>query len=474
MAKSTIGSMVAVVSATAGQFEADLKKAGASVDRFKAHTNTAGNALSKGGFAQFFSGGLSAGAGFALAKQGLDALIGGIKSAAHEMLALVDRMDDLADFAEQIGSTANELSGLRFAADIMGSSAESMDKALTKLLVNIGKARANPLGAQAKAFKRIGLEANQLSLLGAGDQIKALADGLKTLPSLSDRAATGVVLLGKDSVTLARAMGDGSEAIAALIKEHEQLHGMMDPAAFEQFKDAIVRQAAAWEGLKIRLATGTLPTLTKVLELITKITADTKSLDQAIGFVVPGFAEWRAFLNRGLGEDADWFAAGKVLRAQLEAQIKKEAQEAADAAERAQEKLEKLFEEGEKLTAKVRTPFEEFNDTIRDLANLLDVGAINWQTYTRAIEEAKDTLDKATKSKEKLDAFRQTPGVAAVEGGTTAGFSAVQSAARAQVDLQRRDAAVQQQQLAEMKRQTDIQKIIEKNGRGRILNGVEF
>lgn len=79
------------------------------------------------------------------------------------------------------------------------------------------------------------------------------------------------------------------------------------------------------------------------------------------------------------------------LTLQLEAQ--KAAQEKA---EKAMEDYKDLMAEGKAVFEATRTPAEEYAAKIEKLNKLLEVGAINQDTYTRAVKDAQDALDKAT------------------------------------------------------------------------------
>jgi len=71
--------------------------------------------------------------------------------------------------------------------------------------------------------------------------------------------------------------------------------------------------------------------------------------------------------------------------------------EAEEANKKAQEDINALMSEGASLTESLRTPTEEYADTIQRLNELLDAGAISADTYYRAQGEAKEAFDDASK-----------------------------------------------------------------------------
>jgi hypothetical protein len=54
------------------------------------------------------------------------------------------------------------------------------------------------------------------------------------------------------------------------------------------------------------------------------------------------------------------------------------------------------MERGKQVTESTRTPIEAYESTIADLNSLLSVGAINQETYNRAVDAAGDSFDKAS------------------------------------------------------------------------------
>jgi ABC-type transporter Mla subunit MlaD len=124
--------------------------------------------------------------------------------------------------------------------------------------------------------------------------------------------------------------------------------------------------------------------------------------------------------------------------------------------------MDELLKHGGDLAKELRTPWEKLADTMDDLHALLNVAAIDMTTYQRAVAKAADEFEKATEEKEKFDkALSATPGVGAVQAGTSAGFSAVQAAARQQEDTQRRQLEVEQQQLQQQQKANEIAARIE-------------
>lgn len=64
----------------------------------------------------------------------------------------------------------------------------------------------------------------------------------------------------------------------------------------------------------------------------------------------------------------------------------------------AKKKQDEMNQEGKSIFDATRTPMEKYESQITKLHDLLDAGTIDWDTYGRAVRQAKDELEKSTKS----------------------------------------------------------------------------
>lgn len=453
MAKDTIGSMVANVTATAHQFDADLQRASQSVDRFKNHVN---NAAPSGGMATFLSG-AGLGAGFAAAQVAINTFVSAAKTAFDIVRDTVAEMDELSDLAQQIGVSAQSLEGLRFAADIAGSSAAALDKGLVKLSISLGKAREGSKETVA-ALNRLGLDVKSLSNASLDDAFIRVAGAISKLKNPTDQARAAVALFGKSGADLINVLNAGEGGIRDLMAVQRQLNPDLDrnAAALGNAENELHLLSQAWKGLKVELSVAVLPLFTELIRFGTSVSMGLRKIGDAFESLGLSVSDLLAVLSPAWGI----ISAIAKLAPELPDLPQRQGGGVAEALfselEEAEKKLDEMKKRGDEIAKSMRTPFEVMEDTVADLNRLLDVGAINWQTYSRAIEKAASDLDKATKSKQELDRFKSTPGVGAVQQGTSAAFSAVQAAGRAQADNQRRQLEVERQQLAELRRLAEI------------------
>lgn len=519
MARDTIGSMVAVVSATASRFAQDMQAVEGSVTHLKQHVE---RSAPSGGMADFLGKGFGIGAGIAAAQAAIDSVTGSFRKLSDT----IKSVEETSDFAQQINATVNEVQGLRYAADNLGSSASAIDSGLQNMVRRIGEARAGSAQARA-AFETLGLSVDALSLVSSGEAFRQIADAFSSIQNPADQAALAVALFGKQGLNLINVLNQGRDNIDQTAASGARIGAVMSnetAAGFVKASEAIKLASAAidgmWKLLTARLLPGILATVKVVnmaVELfsrlagyvnanvlriaafaaaivasfvaINKVINAVKTLVTTLRELVKAQAMAQAFagpkgwlvLGASIGvaygsvklleaafaeQDATLQKANKTaednaraVTAQAEA-AQKAAEEAELAAE-AQRRMDDLMRRGASIADQMRTPWEKYNDTIDDLVNLLGVGAINFAIFQRAVMAANEELDKATELKENLDRMSSTPGVGAVQQGSTAAFSAIQASVRAQADESRRRDEIAKRQLAEEQRQNETLKRIE-------------
>ena len=109
---------------------------------------------------------------------------------------------------------------------------------------------------------------------------------------------------------------------------------------------------------------------------------------------------------------------------------------------------QEIERQGESVRRQFLTPQEKLQERVADLNRLVDAGAISWQTYNRAVAGAVKSMRDSTK---KTSTLAKRQAVGAVTRGSTAAFSAVQSARR-EADHQRKLMAEQLKEQEETNR----------------------
>ncbi len=149
-----------------------------------------------------------------------------------------------------------------------------------------------------------------------------------------------------------------------------------------------------------------------------------------VGYAFDRFSESAQAASAEARQAASAVAAATSAQAPAAKAIDHTGAAAASAAKR----MEDLKRAGEQLTQEMRTPIEVFADEIARLDELLGAGAVSWETYSRAVNKARDDLDQASESARQLDQPRAMA-IGAATRDTAAGFSAAQAGQREMVRL---------------------------------------
>jgi tape measure domain-containing protein len=253
-----------------------------------------------------------------------------------------------------------------------------------------------------------------------------------------------------------------------------------DLLAWANSLDAVTQQNIIRIGLWAAGFTAAIVLIPKVVAGFRAVIAAYKALaiSQAIAQAFSGPKGWLVLAGAALAAagavyavNASFESANKEIAdagKQAEDTAEK-ATEMADAATGAAEATEQLAAaqrdwaaEGKRVTEEMRSPLEVYVDRVAYLDELLNQGAIQWETYGRAVGQAQEQLFDATKQAKE---FREAGhvDVGAVTRFSTSGFSAV-NAGRREAE---RQLELARQQFEEETRQTELLKSIEEKTKER-------
>lgn len=499
MANDTIGSMTAVVTATAGKFSSDIQEINHSLDSVKSHAE-----------------GLDLKEAFKLDAviEGFHAILEAGRAAVEGFFQAFERIGQLKRFADEVGATTQEMQGLRYVAAQFHIDAENLDGALVKMSKNIGELQAGSKEA-TEVFGRLGLSIGNLEGLSVSEQFAKIGDAIKGLGNNADEVDATLKLFGKGAGELVNVFNAGSAA-AEKFKAEAKAVGVVlsdeDVAAAEQAEGAMRQLKIQWEAFVNHLAVEAAPLITSIANQIkqwtTYLTAHAAEVAKTVMEWVEMTAEIGAFvivapqvvaaiqtivaafeamataesiaeaisnpiaLAIGLAAAAGAAALIHEQFAKINAGVqdaianaKKLTEEThkggksqvADQAkqEAAAKELEKLMKEGKRI-AEAADPMIKFNDTLKDLAKLLDVGAISFDTYRKAAAKAAAEVEKAANSHKKLKEIRESVDSPGLDVHSSEGVRANLSADRFARDLQDQRKGVEEEQLAEQRQHTTL------------------
>lgn len=243
MSNAVIGALRVVLGMDTAQFDKDAGKA-------KAKANALGAALKSGMVIAATAAAAAAGAlGIA------------VKGAINDA-------DDMSKAAAKLGIPIEELSQMRYAADLSGVSMEGLSTGVKKLSTLLADAR-NGSKSAAETLEQIGLSATDASgnLKSSSTVIGEISDRFAAMPDGVEKSALAVKLFGKSGLDMIPMLNGGSAALREMMAEADAL-GLTLTAetgkAAEQFNDNLSRIAYAGQGVVTQLTATLAPALAVV------------------------------------------------------------------------------------------------------------------------------------------------------------------------------------------------------------------
>lgn len=276
MADSVIGAIRAILQLDTAAFSSGAKEAEDTLSRLSAKfTSTAKT--------------LAAGLGVGL----------GAKAFVDSVNKMIDSADELGKASQKFGVPVEQLSALKFAADLADVSFESLGKGLAKLSKAILDGAVNPGGEAAKAFKSLGI-----SVRDANGQIKptdeifgAIAEKFSQMEDGAGKTATAIKLFGRSGADLIPLLNEGQKGIKALTDEAKKLGIVISQetaAKAQEFNDTLKRIHTISDALYLKIAESLLPGLQKLANAFLQAKQDGGGLDdfvKGLGEVFDGFVQ---------------------------------------------------------------------------------------------------------------------------------------------------------------------------------------
>lgn len=208
--------------------------------------------------------------------------------------------DETMKAARAAGSTAEEFSALRYAADLSGIGMGELQKALQK--VN------NPLTEAKKEYQRLGIAMEDVNGNAKTQMqlVEEVADKFKGMGSAAEKSASAVRLFGERGSRMVNLLGGGADKLREMTQEAERMGIVFDERAGEQaelFNDNITRLTTSIKGLIQQTTgaiiefvneTGILKSLSGVIQSVTglwqSLDEETREIIVTVGGVVTAVA----------------------------------------------------------------------------------------------------------------------------------------------------------------------------------------
>ncbi|MDI7865047.1 phage tail tape measure protein [Rhizobiaceae bacterium n13] len=256
--------------------------------------------------------------GLAVAATGAAA---GIAAIGVSVKNTVDAADEMSKAAQKIGVPIEELSRLKYAADLSGVSFEGLQTAVGRLSRNMAETLTKPTGEAAKAFEQLGIDVKNSdgTLKSSTEVLSSLADKFAGMPDGAEKTAVAMQLMGRSGADMIPLLAGGSEALNKLASEADtfgQVFTQEMGANAEAFNDNISRLQGAFGNVAAEITEKLLPYLRQFSDWLV---VNAPQIAQFAVSTVEAFAA----VGRGIGSTIQFFtdvdaslrAFGESLRA---------------------------------------------------------------------------------------------------------------------------------------------------------------
>jgi hypothetical protein len=219
---------------------------------------------SEGGLKKFAAG---AAKGIAVAAAAFSAAAAGVALAVRGIL---NEADQMGKSAQSLGIPVEELSRLKHAAEMSGSSMEGLSTAVKRLGANISEAVTKPTGAAGQAFQKLGIDLKNTdgTLKNSSQVMSDLAEKLSQMPDGAEKTALAMQLMGKSGADLIPMLNGGRDALQAMKDEADELGIVIDQktaTAAANFNDGLARLGKMLTGIWTKLTAELAPALAAIV-----------------------------------------------------------------------------------------------------------------------------------------------------------------------------------------------------------------
>ena len=175
------------------------------------------------------------------------------------MKSAVDLGDEINDLSKKSGMSAENLSTMKYAAELSGSSLDQLGSLVIKLNKNIYEAGSGNKEL-AKTFYQLGIPVKdaQGNFIQTDQALYKLADRFKDMPDGAQKSALAIQIFGKSGADMIPMLNEGSAGLMKMQEEARKLGleiSQKTAAQMDEFNDKLAKVEGSFKGLAISLVT---------------------------------------------------------------------------------------------------------------------------------------------------------------------------------------------------------------------------
>lgn len=200
--------------------------------------------------------------------KGFRLLIRLARAVVTEFTTISASLDKIAKVSLRLGVASQALRELRFAAQISGVEARTLDMALQRMIRRLGEIAAVGRGEAKPALEALGIPIERFIGLKPEERFEVVADALAGVTDSAERLALGFKFFDAEGTAVLQMLSDGAAGVRRLRGEFMELSGTISDFEFENIQDmndSVTRLGIAVRGLKERIAVELAPAITKLV-----------------------------------------------------------------------------------------------------------------------------------------------------------------------------------------------------------------
>lgn len=205
-------------------------------------------------------------------------------SAAAWISSMSKTMDQAGKMADQIGTTTEALTGLRYAAEQMANVNEgTFDMSLRRMTRRISEAAAGS-GAAKTALEELGVSAQELAKLPVEEQFLRISDAIKGAENQGQRLRATMAIFDTEGMPLVNALSQGREEITKYVAEAERFGIVISTDAAKaasDFQTNLTQLNAMMSGVGITIANEVLPRLSEFINQATQASSEVDGIRES-------------------------------------------------------------------------------------------------------------------------------------------------------------------------------------------------
>lgn len=194
---------------------------------------------------------------------------------SHLAEATAKYADDAGEAAQKLGMNANALIQLKYAADDVGTGAETLEKSMAKMQQTLEKGRGKP----PQVFKLLHLDIAKLSRQKPEKQLNAIADAFANYKGKVSKTAIAMAIFGKSGKEMVPLLELGSKGLKDYAEEADQLGLTLSDSALkggDEFMHQHLRIKAVMTGLRNTIGSELMPVVEEFSHALLKFAKENR------------------------------------------------------------------------------------------------------------------------------------------------------------------------------------------------------